>query len=127
MTHKTRLGAIVIDCQTNDLSSAATFWGAALGQGASVDADGHYGEVITHDREARVLLQRVDHPSRVHIDIETDDREAEAARLEALGAIRVGWVKEWIVMDAPTGHRFCIVSPQRADFEQSATATERDT
>nr|WP_255666184.1 VOC family protein [Myxococcus sp. AS-1-15] len=62
-----------------------------------------------------VGLQRVTHPSRVHLDIEADDQDAEAARLEALGAKRIGWVKRWWVMEAPTGHRFCIVKMDKPD------------
>jgi hypothetical protein len=52
----------------------------------------------------------------VHLDIEADDLEAEARRLEALGARRISFVKRWIVMEAPTGQRFCIVRPQSKDF-----------
>ena len=65
-------------------------------------------------------VQKVGHESRVHIDIETDDIEAEARRLEALGAKRVQSVHTWCVMEAPTGHRFCLVRPQRAGFEKNA-------
>jgi len=36
------------------------------------------------------MIQKVSHPSRVHLDIETDDLEAEVKRLEALGARRQG-------------------------------------
>ncbi len=67
-----------------------------------------------------MLVQAVDHPSRVHLDIETDDIEAEVERLEALGARRIAHVKGWWVMEAPTGHRFCVVRPQRPDFEERA-------
>jgi hypothetical protein len=67
-----------------------------------------------------VLVQRVDHESRVHLDIETDDIEAEVRRLEALGATRVAQVKRWWVMQAPSGQRFCVVRPQRADFDERA-------
>jgi hypothetical protein len=62
----------------------------------------------------------VDHPSRVHIDIETDDLDAEVARLEKLGATRVAFIKRWWVMEAPTGQRFCVVRPQRPDFPSGA-------
>ena len=68
-----------------------------------------------------MLVQEVSHASRVHIDIETDDLEAEVKRLEALGAKRVSFVKRWWVMEAPTGQRFCVVRPQRADFDAGAT------
>ncbi len=54
-------------------------------------------------------MQKVAHPSRVHLDIETDDIEAEVARLEALGAKRVQSIHTWCAMEAPTGQRFCVV------------------
>lgn len=50
------------------------------------------------------------------IDCQTEDQEAEARRLEPLGAKRVAFVKRWIVMQAPTGQRLCIVRPQSKDF-----------
>lgn len=66
-----------------------------------------------------IEVQKVDHPSRVHLDIEADDIDAEAARLEALGAKKIGFVKRWWVMEAPTGQRFCVIrmreNAQRAD------------
>ena len=67
-----------------------------------------------------IEVQKVEHDSRVHLDIETDDIEAEVRRLEALGAKRVGTVQSWWVMEAPTGQRFCVVRPQRADFKEHA-------
>jgi hypothetical protein len=72
----------------------------------------------------KVLLQSVTHPSRVHVDIETDDIDAEVARLERLGARRVAQIKGWWVMEAPTGQRFCVVRPQRPDFESGANVWE---
>jgi hypothetical protein len=56
----------------------------------------------------------------VHLDIETDDIEAEVARLEKLGARRIEKVRSWWVMQAPSGQRFCVVRPQRADFAAEA-------
>ncbi len=67
-----------------------------------------------------LLLQKVDHPGRIHLDIETDDIEAEVKRLEALGAKRVEFIKRWWVMEAPTGQRFCVVRPQRGPLESHA-------
>ncbi|MBP0615285.1 VOC family protein [Jiella mangrovi] len=121
MPHKSRLGCIVVDCQTSDLHSAVAFWSGLFGCAGKVDDDGKYAVLKMPDGEAKVLIQAVDHPARVHLDIETDDKEAEAARLEGLGAKRIGPVKSWIVMEAPTGHRFCLVNPQRADFDERAT------
>jgi len=59
------------------------------------------------------MVQKVDHESRVHLDIESDDVEAEVRRLEALGAKRLQAIKTWVVMEAPTGQRFCVIRPQR--------------
>jgi predicted enzyme related to lactoylglutathione lyase len=121
--HKSRLGTIVIDCQTDRIDSAAEFWSKALGWPARPLAnpdDANYRELDTPPDELKVLVQAVSHASRVHADIETDDIEAEVRRLETLGARRVAWVKRWWVMEAPTGQRFCVVRPQRSDFDAHA-------
>ena len=121
--HKSRLGTIVIDCQGNDVARDAAFWGAALGAEVRVLNDPltvGYRQLDTAADQPTLLVQQVDHPSRVHIDIETDDIEAEVRRLEALGATRVAHIKRWCVMQAPTSQRFCVVRPQRPDFAERA-------
>jgi hypothetical protein len=108
--------ALVIDCN-GDLDPALAFWSAALGRAVAdpdQDGDGRYAELSTADDEPFVLLQRVEHAPRVHQDIETDDLDAEVARLEALGASKVEFRRRWWVMQAPTGHRFCVVRQQPA-------------
>ncbi len=122
--HKSRLGVVVLDCETDDLDSEAAFWSAALGwsvKPSGGDQDPRYLDLDTPAGMPKVLLQRVDHPSRAHLDIETDDVEAEVSRLEALGAKRIAQVRTWWVMEAPSGHRFCVVRPQRADFPGDAS------
>jgi hypothetical protein len=71
--------------------------------------------------EPIVQIQRVDHESRVYIDIETDDIAAEVTRLERLGAKVVDRLERWVVMQAPTGQRFCVVRVQRPGFPKNAT------
>ncbi len=70
--------------------------------------------------EPIVELQRVEHDSRVHLDIETDDIPAEVARLEKLGATVVARPERWVVMQAPSGQRFCVVRVQRPGFPKNA-------
>lgn len=121
--HKSRLGGIIIDCRTENIDADARFWANALGLEAkrSTDPDDvNYVALKGPAEEIQIEVQKVDHPSRVHIDIETDDIEAEVKRLEKLGAKRIGMVKRWCVMEAPSGHRFCVVSPQRSTFEEEA-------
>ena len=119
--HKSRLGVVVIDCHEGDLATHAQFWSKALGYDiGESDEDNRYIDLEGPDGELRVILQQVDHDPRIHLDIESDDREAEAARLVALGAKEVARIKGWIVLEAPSGHRFCVVKPQRSDFENGA-------
>ena len=56
----------------------------------------------------------------MHLDIETDDIEAEVRRLQLLGAVLVERVKSWCVMEAPTGQRFCVVRACTPQFAEHA-------
>ena len=126
--HKSRLSTFVIDCRTSDVDSAARFWSAALGRDVQPpEADSPtYRELRMAKDEPLLLVQGVDNESRVHIDIEADDQEAEVKRLEALGAKRIEFLKRWWVMEAPTGQRFCVVRPQRGPLGDSANAWNED-
>jgi predicted enzyme related to lactoylglutathione lyase len=117
--HKSRVSAFVLDCKVEDLATATDFWSKALGRAVASsdqDGDGKYAELKTDSDEPFLLLQKVNHDPRIHLDIETDDIDAEVARLETLGAKRITFVKRWWVMEAPTGHRFCVVRKQREEF-----------
>jgi predicted enzyme related to lactoylglutathione lyase len=121
--HRSRLCAILIDCNTSDVDEAANFWSQALGRVVDLNHPGsrnHYRMLETPSDEPMVQIQRVDHESRVHIDIETDDIPAEVARLEKLGAKVVDRLQRWVVMQAPTGQRFCVVRVQRPGFPKNA-------
>ncbi|GGZ70467.1 hypothetical protein GCM10008101_25930 [Lysobacter xinjiangensis] len=99
MAHRSRLAGFIIDCNTDDLDAAARFWSVALG--ASIDSNDASDETAEYrkfnDTPAglHIEVQKVTHPSRVHLDIEADDIDAEAARLEALGAKKIAFVKRW--------------------------------
>ena len=121
--HKSRLAGFIIDCQTDDLDAAGRFWSQALGyplKKSSAGEDALYQLLDTPADDLHIEVQKVDHPSRVHVDIEADDIEAEVGRLEKLGAKRIAKVKTWVVMEAPTGQRFCVVRVQRPDFDANA-------
>jgi predicted enzyme related to lactoylglutathione lyase len=121
--HKSRLAGFTIDCSTDDLEKAAQFWSEALGYELKLRGEepmSNYRQLLTPSDEVHVEVQQVEHPSRVHLDIEADDVEAEVRRLEALGARKVEHVHTWCVMEAPTGQRFCVVRVQRSDFSQRA-------
>ncbi len=112
MAHRSRLAGFIIDCHTDDLDAAAAFWGSALGLAINrsyAEGEAQYVDYAGAPGDLHIEVQKVTHPSRVHLDIEADDIDAEAARLEALGAKKIGFVKRWWVMEAPTGQRFCVV------------------
>ncbi len=115
--HRSRLAGFIIDCQTDDLDAATRFWSAALQlplHARSEDGP-NYRRLSGAPGGLHVEVQKVDHDSRVHLDIESDDVEAEVRRLEALGATRVAAVRTWVVMQAPTGQRFCVVRMKEGD------------
>jgi predicted enzyme related to lactoylglutathione lyase len=125
--HRSRLGGFIIDCKTDDIDAASRFWGRALGMmpgpGSEPGQPGYAGYQRPHDG-LNIEVQQVEHQSRIHIDIETDDIAAEATRLERLGAKRINAIRDWVVMQAPTGQRFCIVPAFRENFAHEANVWE---
>ena len=122
--HKSKLAGFIIDCQTDDLTQAAGFWAAALGMPVRelpADEAALYKRLEDSGHGLNIEVQKVSHASRVHLDIETDDIEAELHRLEELGAKRIRAVHTWWVMEAPTGQRFCVVRAASASFADRAT------
>ena len=124
--HRSRLAGYIIDCRTDDLEAAARFWSAALGYGRAEPEDDKYVRLETPKSDPYIEVQKVDHASRVHLDIETDDIEAEVRRLEALGAKRVAEVRTWVVMESPDGQRFCVVRRQHAKFDETANSWKEE-
>jgi hypothetical protein len=127
--HRSRLSTIVIDCDAATFERDAKFWSDALGRALMPDENPRYTSLkgrVGGAGAPYVLLQKVPAEERaVHLDIETDDVEAEVKRLEALGARLKARVREHVVMVAPSGHSFCVVPTHRPDFpEKAATWTE---
>ena len=125
MAHRSRINGILIDCNLDDIQAAARFWAAALGRPVDPDHPGTRGDYVmleTPEDEIAVQIQRVDHDSRIHLDIETDDIPAEVARLEQLGATVDTRMERWVVMRAPSGQRFCVVRVQRDGFDGNANS-----
>lgn len=121
--HRSRINGLLVDCKTDDIDSAAQFWADALGRPIDMNhpgSRGSYRMLETTPHELSVQIQPVDHESRVHIDIETDNIPAEVARLEKLGAQVDERKERWVIMRAPTGQRFCVVRVQHKDWPENA-------
>jgi predicted enzyme related to lactoylglutathione lyase len=113
----------VIDCAESDFERGAAFWSAALGR-TLMPGNERYATLkgrLGGEAGAIIGLQRVPREERaVHLDIETDEVEAEVARLEKLGARVKKRIRRHVVMEAPSGHAFCVVPVQRGDFPVGA-------
>ena len=123
--HRSRLTAALFDVPGDVMEAETSFWCAALG--ATAHRSSYNPEYALLDglfSGLQVMVQQVGEgtPARLHVDVESDDIEAEVQRLEALGATRVEMVKKWWIMQDPAGLLFCVVpvqSPQ--EFEAHAT------
>ncbi len=122
MAHRSKLAGLIIDCKTDDLDGAAAFWAAALGAEREPPEDPYVG--LSPQAGLSAAVQRVRHESRVHLDIASDDIPAEVARLETLGARKIAEISTWVVMEAPTGHRFCVVRGDGEAFRDGARLWE---
>jgi hypothetical protein len=121
--HRRRLFGLFIDVPRAEGPAAVAFWSAALGATPYVEDESYTRLTGAHDGLA-VEVQSIDgEPPRYHVDIETDDVEAEAARLIALGATVLAQHHGWYVLRAPSGHVLCVVAVQSepAYFEANST------
>ena len=119
---RSRVVQFVIDVA--DLDAAVAFWSAVLDateETLGADSQSVYRRLKLPDSDIRILLQRTDDPKsspkeRMHLDLETNDVEAEVHRIEALGATRRDHQQErghdfWVLRD-PWDNEFCILPPE---------------
>ena len=119
MTHRSRICAVLLDTSAARHESVARFWSGALGRKLDYSPGERYATL--NGEHLDCMVQRVEPGGEgVHFDIETDDVDAEVARLEKLGAKRVRQVKKWWVMEDPGGHRFCVVPGQSTHWPEGA-------
>jgi len=116
--HRSRFSTLLIDVPAADVPAAAGFWSAALGLPARPSPDepqftGLHGEAVP---ALSMALQSIDGPGRYHLDIETDDVDAETTRLLGLGAVEVSRWLDCRTLRAPGGHLLCVI-PQHSDDE----------
>ncbi len=111
-----KIGWLTID--SHDVENLASFWEQALPGAKRVYED--EGEVVLKTENGwRLLFYKVAGDkvvkNRLHLDLIPDDRDAEVARLEGLGATRadIGQGPEvtWVVLADPEGNEFCVLRP----------------
>jgi hypothetical protein len=119
--HFSRVATVVIDVPGGDHDRELSFWEAATGQSLpQLDYPEYHGGRL-HGQDIGLLVQRLaEGTARIHMDIYTDDLNAEVNRLEGLGAQRVQHAHTWWVMRDPAGLLFCVIP------EPGGTLNERN-
>jgi hypothetical protein len=132
------MGLIIqcLDVDSVDPGALASFWQEALGWRRTYDSP---DEVVLEPPAGSpqdgvapdLIFLRVPEAkagkNRLHLDLRPGDRDAEVARLEALGARRVsvgqGDDVAWVVLADPEGNEFCVL---RAFTEQELAQIAAD-
>ena len=112
------LAHITFDCA--DARVLANFWSAAIGRPVDDGAEGFFATIGYPNLGGGPTWMFIQVPetksvkNRMHLDLTTDDRAGEVARLVALGATEVGehdeWGHQWTVMNDPEGNEFCVAA-----------------
>lgn len=122
--HRVLLREVVIDVPSERLDATCDFWAAALLARAHVLPDHpEFTSLPGSASLAYVGLQDVGATeARVHLDIESDDIEAEVARLVGLGAVEHDRQPGWVVLRDPAGLLFCVLPPEHPEFATRSKA-----
>lgn len=111
---------IIIDCCTGGLAASAAFWSNALDMPISADAEEGYASLQTNADEPAIMLHQVEHVGDARLDMVTHDLDAEATRLQTLGARRMAFSRDrWWAMEAPGGQPFRLVQVTNASATRS--------
>jgi hypothetical protein len=109
--HRILLREVVIDAPAATFAATRDFWAAALLAEAEQVVEFPEFTALHHPAAMSWVGLQETGPgeARYHLDIETDDVEAEVARLTGLGAVRVAEGRTWVVLRDPSGHLFDVV------------------
>ena len=113
--HRSRLVQVCLDIPHGRIDEETAFWRTITGWPLEPSSQEEFAGHLKPGEggSLQLLLQELgpDDPAtttRAHLDLGADDREAEVARLEALGAQRVSDGSGWVVMRDPVGQVFCV-------------------
>jgi hypothetical protein len=114
--HRSRLVQLCVDVPHDRYEAELNFWRAATGWAdESVDAAEFHRLVHRRESPLQLLVQRLGQDdgaahARAHLDLGSDDLDAEVSRLETLGARVLGPGDGFIVLRDPVGLPFCVTA-----------------
>jgi hypothetical protein len=104
--------AVTIDCR--DARKVASFWSAATGWAVAKGSSGD-GHIVVRAGGGlpQLTFNEVPEPKtvkdRIHLDISSDDFEADIVRLIGLGATRIRDFDGWTTLQDVEGNEFDLV------------------
>jgi hypothetical protein len=109
--HRSLTDQVCLDFPETMFDDEAHFWAQLLDR--ELRPSPGYDEFARLVRQPgdpiRILLQRVgDGPARAHLDLATDNRDAEVDRIRGLGATQVRRTDGWTTLRDPAGMEFCV-------------------
>lgn len=120
--HRSRLSTLLIDVPAHEATRSAAFWSAALGAPARPTDEPQFTDLPGAVPGLVTSVQAIAGQARYHVDIETDDVDAEVARLVDLGATEESSWQGCRTLRAPGGHLLCVipVHSEPHDFDRHA-------
>jgi predicted enzyme related to lactoylglutathione lyase len=127
--HRIVLSSFIIDAPSDVRDRTVDFWAGALDAQAVQTRMPDYHILEGASQDFRIVVQNVHSGSAgVHLDIHTDDLDAEIERLLGLGATMVDasykdHPGQWVIMADPAGKEFCVVNalnPLRPQADRDA-------
>lgn len=110
--HRSRVDQLCLDVGPSAHAEECAFWAALTGWPVRQTPRAEFARLaVPPALGVRVLIQRLEHDEgevRGHLDIATNDREAEVRRLVALGAEPIHQGPIWTAMRAPAGPPVCV-------------------
>lgn len=119
MAHASRIAGFPLHPDHEAVHKAAEFWSAGLEfELPTTSANGSvYVRRCARRGDWLIEPQSLPPPVIAKLDVETDDIEAEVARLEDLGARRIAHLREhWWELELPTGQHIRVaIAPDAAN------------
>jgi len=118
--HRSRIVQVCIDSPVGRHEVEVEFWRSATqGSWEPGDAEEFAGKLRPEEGPVQLLLQRLGPDSSAtvtsaHIDLGTDDVDAEVKRVAALGAERIHPGRGWFTLRDPAGMEFCVTANRPA-------------